>query len=841
MTTSREPTADQPAEPAWTKFARAPLVPVALAVTVGLVADRYAPLRIESGIVVAVAGFIGWAVSVARKRPIIAFLWIAFAGFAAAYHHTHRHAFAANDLGEFATADSQLVRLRGTLVEDPITRFAPKSDPLEPSRRPDRDAVILEATEVAASGTWVAATGLAQLSVERDDEAKGEPPLAGLRAGDTIELVGMLMRPRSPNNPGERDSANELRDRRIRATIWVADGPGIVTRLAEGEITTGPVAALRRHATATLVETLPREQAGTAVALLLGDGSAMERSEWDRYIRTGVVHALAISGQHLAVLAGFLWIGLRVLGVRRPHGAWVVLVVIVGYAILTGLRPSGVRAAAIVVAVCGGLILRRPVFAANSFALGWLAVVALNPTDPFTLGCQLSFLSVFVLVWGVGRWVVAREPTPLERLINESRPLWVQAFRTLVRWIVIGYSISLAIWIVNSPLILTEHNLVSPVGILIGPPVVVLTSIALVAGFLLLLTAPLGPVAIPFALLTEWSLAACEALACVADGWPGGSVYAPGLPVWFLIGFYLLLAGVVLLDRVWANRFAVGLMAWVLVGVVLPLSSPPNDELRMTFLAVGKGGCTVIETPDGRCLVYDAGAASGPAAVRRVVAPYLWSCGIRRIDELFISHADTDHFNGVAELLRRFPVGQVTLTPSFAEKPTHEVAAALLALDEYRIPRRIAVAGERFMAGDVELEVLHPPREGPPGIENERSLVLHVRYAGHIVLLTGDLEKAGTSRLLNQRPRQADVLMAPHHGSRAALPKPLLDWAAPRMIVVNRGPPQGNSVRAEDAGPGVHLWDTHSAGAITLRLHRTGLVAESFRTAERVVIARGKN
>lgn len=839
MTTSPEPTLDRPAEPAWTEFARAPLVPVALAVTVGLVVDRYAPMPIEVGIVVAMVGFIGWTVSVVRRQPIIAFLWIAFAGLAAAYHHTHRHAFAENDVGTFATEEPRLVRLRGVLVDDPVTRFATKGDPLEPMRRPDRDSVVVEVRAIGAnSDGWLSASGLAQLSVERDDEAKGAPPLAGLRAGDTIELLGMLTRPRSPSNPGEPDSANELRDRRIRATVWVADGPGVVTRLAEGEIAADPVAALRRHATVALTETLPREQAGIAVALLLGDGSAMERSEWDRYIRTGVVHALAISGQHLAVLAGFLWIGLRVLGVRRPRGAWIVLVVIVGYAILTGLRPSGVRAAAMVAAVCGGLVLRRPVFAANSFALGWLAVVALNPTDPFALGCQLSFLSVFVLVWGVGRWVVAAESTPLQRVIIESRPLWIQALRTLVRWVAVGYAITLVIWSANAPLILTNQNLVSPVALLIGPPVIVCTSIALVAGFLLMLTAPLGPVALPFALATEWSLSACEVLVRFADGWPGGSLYVPGLPGWFLIGFYSLLAGVVLLDRVWARRCAVGLLLWVFVGLVMPLSNPPNDELRMTFLAVGKGGCTVIETPDGRCLVYDAGAASGPSAVRRVVAPYLWSRGIRRIDELFLSHADTDHFNGVAELLRRFPIGQVTLTPSFAEKPTHEVAAALLAIDVHHIPLRIAVAGERFTAGEAELEVLHPPREGPPGIENERSLVLHVRYAGHAVLLTGDLEKAGTSRLLSQPPRRADVLMAPHHGSRAALPKPLLDWAAPRLIVVNRGPPQGNSVRAEDAGLGVHLWDTHSAGAITLRLHRTGLIAESYRTAERVVIAR---
>lgn len=840
MTTTPEPTARSTPEPAWTEFARAPLVPVAIAVTVGLIADRYTQLPIEVGIVVAIVGLISWAVSVWRQLPNLAFLWIAFAGLGAAYHHTHRHVFAENDLGAFATEEPQLVRLRAVLVDDPVTRFAYKGDPLEPVRRPDRDAVIIEATAIGTGTSgWISASGKAQLVVERDDEAKGDTPLAGLRAGDSIELLGFLSRPLSPRNPGERDYASVLLDRRIRAVVWVSDGPDVVTRIAAGEVTmSSAVSVLRRRATTALTENLPREQSATAVALLLGESSAMDRSEWDTYVRTGVVHALAISGQHLAVLAGFLWIGLRLTGVHRTRTAWVVLLIIVGYVILTGLRPSGVRAAAMVVAMCGGLILRRPVTAANSFALGWIMVVMLNPTDPFTLGCQLSFLSVFVLIWAFGRWVSSVSPTPLETIIEESRPLWAQALRGLARGTILFYLLNAVLWTANAPLTLSGQNLVSPIALLIGPPVVLLTSIALVAGFLLILTASLGPVAIPFALATEWSLAACESLVQLADTWPGGSVYAPGLPLWWLIGFYLGVVGTVLTDWRWRVRGSVVLSGWVLLALLSPSAHAQNDELRVTFLAVGKGGCTVIETPDGRCLMYDAGASGGPVAVRRVVAPYLWSRGIRRIDELFLSHADSDHFNGIAELLRRFPVGQVTLTPSFADKPTQEVAAALLVLEQHRVPRRIAVVGERFTAGDVELEVLHPPRVGPPGIENERSLVLHVRYSGYAILLTGDLEKAGTSGLLKQRPKRADVLMAPHHGSQAALPKQLIDWAAPRLIVVNRGPPLGNSVRVENVGAGVSLWDTYSAGAVLLRLHRTGLIAESYRTGERVVIAR---
>ena len=249
-------------------------------------------------------------------------------------------------------------------------------------------------------------------------------------------------------------------------------------------------------------------------------------------------------------------------------------------------------------------------------------------------------------------------------------------------------------------------------------------------------------------------------------------------------------------------------------------------------------GHAVLETPDGRCLLYDVGTTGGPDVVRRVVAPYLWSRGIRRIDEVFVLHADADHFNGLVELLRRFPVGRVTLTPSFSEKPTAQVAETLLALNEHGIETRTVTVGQAFKAGDADFEVLHPPAVGPLGIENERSMVLVVRHAGHTVLLTGDIEKAGAAMVLGKPGQAVDVLQAPHHGSRAAYNPQWNAWAHAGFVVSSRGDLYTNTIREADLGPNAVLWETEVQGAITLRSHRTGLTAEAFRTGERRIAAR---
>jgi competence protein ComEC len=494
--------------------------------------------------------------------------------------------------------------------------------------------------------------------------------------------------------------------------------------------------------------------------------------------------------------------------------------------------------------VCLAIVMRRPVNAANAFALGWLVVVIIQPTDPFTAGFQLSFLSVFVLVWCASVWLAPRPLTPVEQLLAESRTFLESVLRGLLRVVWLAFAISIILGVVNAPLILAWQNIVSPIGLLLGPPLILLTSIALIAGFLLLIVSPLGAwLAWPFAKVTSLSLSGCELLVRGAEHVPGAWLYAPAPATGWLVGFYLLVVALVLLPKPWPRRCLVLLVVWVFAGLVFSSRPRTSDEARFTFLAVGHGGCVVIETPDGRVLLYDAGTTTGPDAVRRVIAPYLWGRGISRIDEVFISHADLDHFNGMPELLKRFPVGRVTLTPSFADRDTPGVEAALAAFDRHRVERRVVAVGDRFDAGEVSFEVLHPPVEGPPGPENVRSMVLLARYGSHAVLLTGDLEADG-QRMVRERPiPPVDVMLAPHHGGKSAnaprwsdkgdpLPGLMAEWAKPKLVISSQRPGPTDHLAAAYRGVGATVWDTPTAGAVTVRLHATGVIAEAFRSGE---------
>jgi competence protein ComEC len=507
---------------------------------------------------------------------------------------------------------------------------------------------------------------------------------------------------------------------------------------------------------------------------------------------------------------------------------------LLGYALLTGGRPPVIRAVAMVGAVCGGIVLRLPVHPANTFALAWIVVALCSPSDLFTPGCQLSFLAVAVLCWGGALW--QRPPSDaLEKLAQESLPTWRRLLGRGLACVGVSFVVTLAVWLALAPLVAAHYHVVSPAAVLIGPAAVLLTSVALVAGFLLLGAAALGLPAWPLAWLTRLALGGCDALVDAADAWPGSYWYVTDLPAWWTWTFYLgLLAWLTLhpLRLRWRWAALAGL-AWLCVGLSGSLLRAPRGEFRCTFLAVGHGGCAVLQTPDGRTFLYDAGSMGGPEVARRQIAPYLWHRGIRRIDEVFLSHADLDHYNGLLPLLDRFAVGQVSCTPSFGDRQSAASVLTLTALERRGVPVRVLCAGDRLEAGGVTFEVLHPPARGPEGNENARSLVLLVRHAGHSLLLTGDLEGEGLTCLLARQPIRVDVLMAPHHGGKSANTSALAKWAGPRVVVSSQAKPRG-SWRADPVyeAAGGRFLSTWNDGAVAIRSGAEGLIVETYQSGQ---------
>ena len=564
-------------EPIW----RGPLVPVALAATAGIVLDRWFGLHMAFTLMVALAATAASLAFARHHRHIAALvaLWSAVGALGAAYHHWHREIYDSNDISQFATDQPQPALVRGVVDSEPMLIKRGGQDELRSFPAKDGGRFVLAVTSVKQQSDWQPASGRIQVHTAK--------AIDDVHVGDEVEIAGRLQEPSGPQNPGEFDYAAMLRDQRIRAIMSVKDSPDSVVTLHEGRNLSldKNLAQLRGWGQTVLTDYLPPERQGVAVALLLGDGAPMTQDDWEKYIRTGVIHVLAISGQHLVVLAAFLGIGLRFLRLRLRYAALLTALLLLGYALLVGGRPPVMRSAVAVCSLALGLLTRRPSLAANTFALAWLVVLLLNPTDVCTTGCQLSFLSVAVLTWGTRGWTPA-EVDPLARLVAESRSVWLQMALWLCRHVLLSYAITLAIWVVLSPLIAGRQNMLSLAGLVIGPPTVLLTTIALLAGFALLLLAPICPplACIP-AVITDFSLAGCDELVSWAGSVPGACWYVPQVPEWWLWVFYLGVLGLMLLQtlrRLWP-WCVLALLVLLTFGLASGAARPPALSFAAPF------------------------------------------------------------------------------------------------------------------------------------------------------------------------------------------------------------------------------------------------------------------
>jgi len=799
---------------------RAPLVPAAVLAIAGILVDRYCEVP---GPVWAVSFGIGLTAWLVRRHWLA--LALAICGFAGMLHHIHRNVFDADDIGFAATDEPRLVQLRGRLIDEPTFDPPAIGDPLRSIPDAARTRVVMAAEQLGDGADLQPVSGRVAVTLIGNKSQ--------LRAGDELELTGWLARPRLPDNPGERDYASMLLDQRIRATMMVrhvGDATSLTTR-ASSSSWDGGFAKVRAWAERQFSEQLPEHEAGIASALLLGDGAAMNREDWQRYIRTGVVHVLAVSGQHLTVLAGFVWFVLRGPGITRRRAALLVAIGIIAYGALTGNRPPVARAVVMVVVACLAILMRRFARPGNTLALAAIVVLLINPADIVDPGCQFSFLCVAVLIWGTSAWL-NREPDPLQRIEDQMRPAVIRWMRAALVIVIRAYLTTLILGLVVLPLTAARYHLVSPIGIVIGPPAIVLASIALVAGFVQLLIASIvPPAAMLVAPFTKWSLWALSALVNAAEKFPGGSFYVGEVSLPWLLGFYVILAAVLWLPaaKIQPGWCLVVALAWTTFGLGISLHRTPPEGLVTTFLAVGHGGATVLEFPDGRVVLCDAGSMSGPDITRRVIAPFLWHRGVRRIDEVFLSHADLDHFNGLPSLLERFHVGQASVTPTFATKPTPGVGVVLDQLKKMNIPIKVRQAGDVLSGGNIELEVWHPPSVGPPGPENARSLVLAIRHEGHTIVLTGDLDLEGRSKLLTLPRTDIDVWQAPHHGGRTANPPELATWARPRIAIAHNATGEARQAAAVYENAGSRFLGTWPDGAVTVTSRAGSLEVRTFR------------
>jgi competence protein ComEC len=765
-----------------------PLAIVLVAAATGISIDRGATVGWGLWWFVAASAWGLWLVLWKARFDRIAaiVLLVSTAALAGAWHHACWRLFSPREIGRYAEDAPRPAALEMVALGGPRRIPAPPSDPLRAIPTGDRSRLSVCLTAIRDRERWLPAAGRSELLVEGH--------LLDVRAGDRLMVFGQLARPRGAENPGGFDFAQYVRRERVLGVVR-ADFPDCVKVLSHGTWWSPRrlLDDLRRGGDRWLWQSLGRERSGLAAALLLGSRDQLDDERSDAFLKTGTVHVLAISGMHIAILASALFFSLRLGLLPRRAALAGVAVLIVLYTILTDMQPSAVRAAMLVLLMCIAQAQRRPTSAVNCLAGAALAVLIWNPADLFSVGAQLSFLAVATLIWFAHQGLPRPASDPLARLIASTRPWPRRAARWVGSWTARVTLAGAAVWGIALPLVMARFHLLSPAAVVLTTLTWLPAGLALLSGFGLLtvgwLAPPLGWV---LARICDGSLAVLDWLVTAAADLPGSHLWVPGPSGWWLCGLY---GG---LGLWWGaphlrppRRWIVALLAgWIALGVAGPRITAAFDRqprAECVFLSVGHGCAAVLHLPDGRTMLYDAGSLGSPRGAAQSIAGYLWSRGITHLDAVVVSHADVDHYNALPDLLERFSVGVAYVSPVMFESRTAALDTLRDALDRAGVEVRELHGGQQLRIDGGELRALHPPRRGVLGSDNANSIVLELTVQGRRVLLTGDLETPGLEALLAESPRDCDLLLAPHHGSRLSDPPGMAGWCRPDWVLISGG------------------------------------------------------
>lgn len=534
------------------------------------------------------------------------------------------------------------------------------------------------------------------------------------------------------------------------------------------------------------------DSASVLKTMLLGDKRSLDGQLKNLYQDGGIAHILAISGLHISIIGMGFYKVIRRFGVPVLLSAFLGAAIIFSYGILTGEGVSATRAVGMFLIRMLAEIVGRGYDMITALGVLMLWMVLEQPLYVYHSGFLLSFSALFGI-------------TLLLPVLEEDGKQFCRVFLSRIRGSTVqnlyctnwkkrifalggkfgkNFLGSLAVSLATLPVTLWFFYEIPVCGIFLNLLVLPLVPAVLYLGLSLVLLPEGIWLSVP-AFLVEAILKGMEGVCRASVALPYGKFIRGKPETWQVCVYVAVLVTVI----IWKNRGrqrkkesawgATGARLLLVVLSVFVLCFKGNGKAGVTFLDVGQGDGICIRTGDGSAYLVDCGSSSKTSVGKYVVAPFLKSEGISKLEAVIITHPDEDHCNGLKDLLEEGYGGRVggLLLPDIPLEEKNEAYRELEQLAAlYGIQVGYLSAGMKWQDGGFFFQCLHPAfvPSGGEGLfyadSNEYSVVLHVISGELSVLLTGDVEGEGEKKLTETLARngieKVTVLKVAHHGSR---------------------------------------------------------------------------
>lgn len=583
-------------------------------------------------------------------------------------------------------------------------------------------------------------------------------PTKRIKVGDQWRFLVRLKKIHGTQNPGGFNYETWALENSLRAKGYIVSNTG--NQLLAHAWYQYPIEHIRQNLELKIKQHLPRSPtAPWLIALMVGDRHGVRHGDWEVLRNTGTNHLMAIAGLHIGIVAGFahvvfgwLWRRVPKLTLLMPAqiaSAIGALIVACVYSALAGFSIPTQRACLMLATFIFALISRKKYLSWHVWLFVMIVVILTNPFSVLSESFWLSFGTIGLIIYGMGGRL-----HPTGHWWKWGRVQWVIGVGLIPLSLYFFQETSLISFVVNSIAI-------PWLGFLILP-------LCCLSSVLLFIAPTLGGAILGLAdnlLSLLWNfLTWCSHLNIAV--WQH-AISSEWILVTSIVGILLFL-----LPKGTPGRWFAAI--WLLPLLLAKPQVPEDGNYWLTLLDVGQGLSVIVQT-HSHTLIYDTGPRLGEQldAGESVVLPYLRVAGIKLIDTMVISHGDNDHIGGAPTIMRHMPVKLIkTSVPS--EIPTIHTSTCL--------------AGESWEWDHVRFTFLYPDIVNL-GFGNDSSCVLQISNNSQKVLLTGDIEKYAEWQLLQNQYTYlaADILVAPHHGSKTSGVKEFIAAVHPHFVLYATG------------------------------------------------------
>lgn len=490
--------------------------------------------------------------------------------------------------------------------------------------------------------------------------------------------------------------------------------------------------------------------------MILGNKSTIPDDVYKDFQRSGLAHLLAVSGGNVGVLCAFVEILFRrILKIYGKGVNFLIIGVIVIFAIVTGMSASVVRASIMAIIFYAGRIIYRNPDTLNSLSVSSVLMLLVNPLFLFDIGFQLSFLSVLSIILfckGIYEYFAKLKiPRGISSLI----------------------AVSISAQILILPLIAYYFSEISVISFLTNIVAVPVAGAVVPAGLLYCLLLVFNIDILPF----KWFLEVCVNVLMYLSRLSYVGFSHVKVILWdekLIFCYYLVVAS--LIFRKFINRqlkYVIYLsICGLLVAFILQTLINYN-RLIINVIDVGQGDSSFI-TYKGFSMLIDTGPEYEDfSSLKRIVLPYILKRGVAKLDVLVLTHKHSDHMGDFEYLLYEMKVDTiVTSKEVYFENAQKFKGQKVVLVDSLKV----------YRYKDLKAYFIPPVEE-----DENSSVVVKLTLGNFSMLFTGDASYESEKEYVKKYNLQTKILKVGHHGSSTATSEEFLENVKPTFAVISVG------------------------------------------------------